>query len=91
MTFQAKISASGKVALPADLRREFGLKPGDTLVFERDGEGFRVKSYAQVVRDAQAWAKQFVRPGVSAVDELIASRREEAARDDAEHEARMRQ
>lgn len=84
MTYHAKINAGGKIALPADLRREFGLKPGDTLVFESDGDGFKVRSYAAVINELQARFAKYRRPGVSVVDELIADRRAEVAREDAE-------
>ena len=87
MTYHAKISATGKVALPADLRREFGFKPGDTLVFERDGNAVRVKSYDEGIRALQRRFAKYRIPGVSAVDELIARRRAEVEREDTEFAA----
>lgn len=35
MTYHAKVIAGGKVVIPADLRREFGIKDGDSIVIER--------------------------------------------------------
>ncbi|TCP34042.1 AbrB/MazE/SpoVT family DNA-binding domain-containing protein [Sphingomonas sp. BK235] len=38
MTYHAKVIAGGKIVIPADLRREFGIKDGDTVALESDGE-----------------------------------------------------
>lgn len=75
MVFVAKMNAAGKVAIPAELRRELGLSPGDTLVFERQGAALRVIAYDANIREIQEWASQFAVPGVLASDELIADRR----------------
>ena len=77
MAYLSKSNAGGKVALPADLRREFGLKAGDVLVFERDGDVMLVRSHAAVIREAQAAVRRFVPVGVSLSDELLADRRAE--------------
>jgi len=88
MTYNAKVIAGGKIVIPAELRREFGIKDGDSLVIERDANGSMVlKTYAQVVREVQEAFRAMQKPGVDysgIVDELIAERREEAAREDAE-------
>lgn len=85
MGYHARISSSGKIALPAELRRAFGLQPGDTLVFEADGDSIRVRSFDAVIRNVQEWARQFPpTSGLLASDELSADRRAEAAREIAE-------
>jgi AbrB family looped-hinge helix DNA binding protein len=82
MSYQARIVAGGKVSLPAELRRALALKEGDTLVFEQDGDGMRVRSFDAVISDVQHWARQFQpASGALASDELVAERRTEAARD----------
>lgn len=93
MTYHAKVIAGGKIVIPAELRREFGIKDGDSLVIERDDKGGLVlKTYAQVVKEVQAAFRAMLKPGHSgnAVDELIAERRAEAAQEDAEHEEWLR-
>ncbi len=82
MTYHAKLIKGGKIVIPAELRREFGFEEGDTLVFEREGNSLVLKTYAQVVREVQATFKAMLgdRPR-SMVDELIAERRAEAARE----------
>lgn len=82
MSYHAKLIKGGKIVIPVELRREFGLKDGDTLVFEREGNSLVIKTYEQVVREVQATFKAMkLDPNRSMVDELIAERRAEAARE----------
>lgn len=74
MTHHAKIIAGGKVVIPADLRRDLGLKPGDTVVFEREGDALVLKSYLQVVREVQAEFRKMVGDDYS-VDQFLAERK----------------
>lgn len=86
MSYQAKIIAGGKIVIPAELRRELGLQTGDTLVVEREGNAIVLKTYLQVVKEVQAEFRALIGPYEgSVVDELIAERREEAAREEAEN------
>lgn len=89
MTYHAKVITGGKIVIPAELRREFGIKDGDSLVIERDEQGRMIlKTYLQVVKEVQAEFRAMLPPDYkgSLVDELIADRRAEAAREDAEME-----
>lgn len=88
MTYNAKVIAGGKIVIPAELRREFGIKDGDSLVIERDAAGNMVlKTYAQVVKEVQEVFREMVGSYEgSMVDELIAERRAEADQEDAEFE-----
>ncbi len=82
MTYHAKLIKGGKIVIPAELRRELGLHDGDTLVFERAVHGMTLKTYHQVVREVQAGFKAMIGNSKrSMVDELIAERRAEAARE----------
>lgn len=89
MTYNVKVIAGGKIVIPAELRREFGIKDGDSLVIERDEHGSMVlKTYEQVVKEVQAQFRALLPKDYtgSMVDELIADRRAEAALEDAEME-----
>ena len=84
MTYNAKVIAGGKIVIPAELRREFGIKDGDSLVIEREAGGLVIKTYAQVVKEVQATFREMMGPYEgSVVDEFIADRRREAAEEDA--------
>ena len=39
MTYHAKVIAGGKIVIPAELRRELGIKDGDVLVLDRAADG----------------------------------------------------
>lgn len=43
MTYHAKVIAGGKIVIPADLRRELGIKDGDLVVLERDEAGITLR------------------------------------------------
>ena len=81
MTYHAKVISGGKIVIPAELRREFGIKDGDSLVIEPDKKGGLVlKTYEQVVREVQAEFRAM--PGDYSVDEFLADKRREAAREE---------
>jgi AbrB family looped-hinge helix DNA binding protein len=82
---QMKMSEGGRVVIPAEIRQSLGLKEGDTVLFElREGEVVITTKQARLAR-ARALFRQYVPEGApSLVDELIAERRSEAAREQAE-------
>lgn len=80
MTHQAKIIAGGKIVIPAELRRALGMKDGDRVVIDREDGKLVIRTWDQVVRDIQMQMKKNIRKPFT-VDEFIAERREEAARE----------
>jgi AbrB family looped-hinge helix DNA binding protein len=40
---QARITSKGQITVPHQIRRALGVGPGDKLLFEKDGTGFRVR------------------------------------------------
>jgi AbrB family looped-hinge helix DNA binding protein len=78
---RVKVDATGRVVLPVEARQRFGIKPGEELILEADEQGLRLKTVRQAIAEAQALFARFVPPGVSLVEELLAERREEAARE----------
>lgn len=80
---QMKVSDGGRVVIPAEIRQSLGLKEGDMVLWEmRDGVATLTTRLAQL-QAAQALVRRFVPEGVSLVDELIAERRAENAKDEA--------
>jgi AbrB family looped-hinge helix DNA binding protein len=76
-----KIGPGGRIVIPANMREKLGVKPGDSLIVtEADGE-IRMATVESGIRKVQALIAQYVPPDVSLVDELIAERRAEAARE----------
>ena len=82
MSYLANMSAGGKIVVPAELRRELGIQPGDTLVIEREDGKLVLKSYLQVVREIQTEIKQLMKQP-DTVDDFIPWKRAEAAGEDA--------
>ena len=74
---RARLNESGRVVLPKEIREFLGAEPGDVLFFTEDGDGVRIETQKQRMRQIQARMMNLVGPGVSLVDELIAERREE--------------
>ena len=50
---QAKVTSKGQVTIPREVRRRLGVRAGDRLEFEEDGNGMRVKA----VREESPFAK----------------------------------
>jgi AbrB family looped-hinge helix DNA binding protein len=72
----------GRVVIPVALRKELGIQDNDQLVWAvRDGELVAITRKAQL-RRAQELFSQYVPRGISLVDELIADRRAEQAKED---------
>jgi AbrB family transcriptional regulator (stage V sporulation protein T) len=92
MTYHAHVTAAGAVEFPEELARELQLRPGGSLVIERENGQLVLKTYEQVVQEVQAKFRAMLPAEYvgSLVDELIADRRAEAARENAEHEEWLR-
>jgi len=82
--FPLHISRDGRLVLPKVLRDAMMLDPdGRVTAHVEDGE-LRIISPLAAIRHFQRIAQKHKKPGVSVVDELIAERRAEAAREDAD-------
>jgi AbrB family looped-hinge helix DNA binding protein len=78
-----RVEKSGRVLIPAAIRRRLGLKEGESdLLLNIDETPIRVSTRAQALaRVRQALAK-YHKPGDDWTAELIAERREEARREE---------
>ena len=83
MTRKAKLTmtANGRVVIPAEFRKALGVPAGGELVVTWEDDGLRIATLKKNIERAQRHAKQYVKPGASVVDELIAERREAAKRE----------
>ncbi|WP_422927464.1 AbrB/MazE/SpoVT family DNA-binding domain-containing protein [Singulisphaera sp. PoT] len=70
---RGKVS-SGRVVLPAELRKELGIEDGADVVFSRTEHGIEVKTLDEAIRQAQQICARYVSPGMSLVDELRKAR-----------------
>jgi AbrB family looped-hinge helix DNA binding protein len=77
----ARINENGRVVIPAEFRRNLGIKAGDTVVLRIENDELRITTLQQRLAKAQQWVRKHVAPGTSLSDELIAERREAARRE----------
>jgi len=76
MTVQVTITPSGRMSLPADIRRKLGLIAGGSMFIEETEDGIVLRTAAQAVSRAQAIARRYTadKPEAS-VDAFLAARR----------------
>lgn len=79
-TNEVQLGAQGRLVIPAAMRKALHLKPGDRLVVRQVGESLVLERRETVVKRLQGLFAH-IPDDVSLVDELIESRREEAARE----------
>ena len=76
-----KVNENGRVVIPAEFRRALGVDAGDEVILTWKDDEIRITTMQRRIERAQRHARQYVKPGVSLVDELIAERREAAKRE----------
>ncbi len=79
--FRARVDASGRIVIPAESRLRKQVKEGDVLVVEEDDSGVRLSTLDDAIRNAQEYFGKVIPADVRLVDELIAERKAEAARE----------
>ena len=65
---RGKVSA-GRVVLPAELRKAYGIQDGADVVFSRTEHGIEIRTLDEAIRQARICAK-YITPGVDLVEEL---------------------
>jgi len=76
-----RVGPQGRVVIPARLRNELHLDPGEVLVAHVDGDRLVLERRRAVFDRLRAAFTSAVPRDVSLADELIADRREEGARE----------
>lgn len=81
MAVRAKISTSGRLSLPAELRKRHGLVAGVDVLIDDTGDGLVIRTIPQAVARAQALTRELLAGQPASVDDFLAERRAEAARE----------
>lgn len=76
-----KVGENGRVVIPADFRRALGIAAGGDVILRWENDELRISTMKQNIERAQRRARQYLKPGVSLVDELIAERKAAAKRE----------
>ena len=72
---RARIADGGRVVIPADLRRELGLRSGSDVILDVTNGELRIRSLARAIEHAQELVRRHVPDDASLADELIQDRR----------------
>ena len=75
-----RVNENGRVVIPAAYRKALGIKAGDEVILRMEDDELRITTMKRRIERAQRRVRQYVKPGVSLADELIAERREAAKR-----------
>jgi AbrB family looped-hinge helix DNA binding protein len=81
MTETVVLGESGRIVLPAAIRKELGLKAGDRLTVSSDQGGIRILSRKMALESIRADIIKQRGSLAGLLDEFLAERREEAARE----------
>jgi AbrB family looped-hinge helix DNA binding protein len=81
MTETVVLGESGRIVLPAAIRKELGLKTGDRLTVISDAGAIRILSRKMALASIRADIIKHRGSLDGILDEFLAERREEAARD----------
>jgi len=73
-----RVNENGRVVIPASFRKRLGIRAGDEVVLQIQGDELRITTLKRNIERAQRLVRKHVKPGTSLVDELIAERREAA-------------
>ena len=76
-----RVNENGRVVIPASFRKALGIHAGDEIVLRIEDDELRITTMKRRVERAQRRVRQYVKPGRSLADELIAERREAAKRE----------
>ncbi|MBC8248634.1 MAG: AbrB/MazE/SpoVT family DNA-binding domain-containing protein [Anaerolineales bacterium] len=77
---RAKVSAQGRIVIPATLRKKYGLEPGSTVeIFDAEGGIILLPG----VKDSIEEAHGMLAEGASLTQELLAERAEDLEREKA--------
>lgn len=80
---EVQVGAQGRLVIPAALRKALRLEPGDRLIARQEGETLVLERREAIEKRLQDRFRHIPKK-VSLVDELIAERRAEAAKEAAE-------
>jgi AbrB family looped-hinge helix DNA binding protein len=73
-----RVNENGRLVLPAAFRKALNIRSGDEVLARLENDEVRITTLKHRLEQAQRHVRQFVKPGRSLADELIAERREAA-------------
>lgn len=82
-TYTTRLEKSGRILIPAPIRRHLGLSEGSQVIVTVDDSGaLRVTSRSQALAKVRKEIRSYIPAARDLADDLIRDRRAEAARED---------
>jgi len=81
MAVVARITQGRRIVIPVEYRHALGLREGDEVIVQRDGDTLLLSTRREAIRRAQALVRRCIPQDVSLAGELLAERRAEALRE----------
>ena len=75
---KSRLNDNGRIVIPAEIRKEMALNPGDTVVMVLEDGVLKIESQRTRVRQVQQSLSKLIPDGRRLSDELIENRRNEA-------------
>ena len=89
--FNAQMEKSGRILIPAPLRRQLQLTEGAKVILKLDELGvLQLETRRQALERAQRMLRKYIPEGSNLVDEFIADRRAEVRREARREAAELR-
>ncbi|GGE24318.1 hypothetical protein GCM10011390_49660 [Aureimonas endophytica] len=81
MLSRVKITPTGRLSLPAEIRKRLGLSKGGEVIIDDRGDEIVLRTVSQAIARAQALSRKMLdgKDGASVADFLAERRREDAA------------
>jgi len=74
-----ELGAGGRLVIPAAMRAALGMKVGDRVTVELDGNQLRIYTYNEGLRQAREIIGKYLPAGVDPVEDFLRWKREQAA------------
>jgi AbrB family looped-hinge helix DNA binding protein len=81
-TISVKVEKSGRILIPAAIRRRFDIKEGTQVILRVDEDGIQVRTREQALARIRKRLRRYIPEGRLLSEELIQERRAEALRED---------
>jgi AbrB family looped-hinge helix DNA binding protein len=81
-TISVKVEKSGRILIPAAIRRRFNIKEGTEVILRVDEDGIQVRTREQALARIRKRLRRYIPEGRLLSEELIQERRAEALRED---------
>lgn len=87
MDYQVEVHQSGRITIPAPIRKAFQVSKGDMLTIRQEDDGIKIITPQQAMERARELAAPYLEN--ASVEDFLKWRREEAWQKNTEHDPKM--